>query len=360
MQVQVDALSARIGGGLSYIVQQLGGLVQVRPDWGISVLAAPWNEKALRSISGVQVRLIAVHSLAHRLAFEQGVLPLLGGDLDVLYCPGNFAPLASRTPCVVTQQNPNYFGRGRAIASPVSTRMRIETMLAKLSIRKASAVLVISQSLREEMERDGLWTSKCQVVLSGAPVSASVGEKPDGLEGHSRFLLSLANDYPHKRLDDLVHAWSRLLQQDDPPSLVIAGGISPFRIEHQRSLVPPAHRARLLHMGAVDSPPQVRWLLENAIALVITSELEAFPLTPAEAGDAGCPLVLTDIPPHREVTENRGHYFGVGRIDDLASRIVDLLVRPPSRERWRWPVSWEQNAEELARLLEGVASAERG
>jgi hypothetical protein len=93
MRVLVDALSARAGGGLSYVVQQLEGLVRVRPDWTISVLAAPWNEQALRSIAHVDVRLVGAHSLAERLVFEQGALPLqLGRDLDALYCLGNFVP----------------------------------------------------------------------------------------------------------------------------------------------------------------------------------------------------------------------------------------------------------------------------
>jgi glycosyltransferase involved in cell wall biosynthesis len=233
--------------------------------------------------------------------------------------------------------------------------MRVEVALARLSIRKADAVVVISRSLRDEMKRDGLWTNKCRVVLSGAAEPTTDSEAPPGLQVHKPFLLSLANDYPHKRLDDLVRAWGTL-RRTDLPGLILAGSVSQRRIEHQRSLVPYERRPLLQHLGTVESRPQVRWLLENAIALVITSELEAFPLTPSEAGDAGCPLLLTDIAPHREVTEGRGYYFRVGRVDELATRLNDLLDNPPPRQRWRWPITWEENAEELATLLEEIAA----
>lgn len=353
MHVQVDALPARVGGGLSYISRQLEGLVRVRPNWSISVLVAPWNEHAIRRIEGLDIRPVAVKSLFARLAFEQLILPFRPEpDVDVIYCPGNFVPLAMRRPSVLAQHNSNYFGHGRLLAKELGgMRIRAEIALARLSLRRADAVVVISESLRAEMERDAAWSEKCTVVLGGAPPPVKASVRPPSLPEGTSFLLSLANDYPHKRLDDIVRAWGGLALAH-PPSLILVGTISPQRIEHHRSLVPVDRRALLIHMGTLDDRAQIRWLLEHALAMVITSELEAFPLTPAEAGHAGCPLVLTDIPPHREVTAGRGTYFPVGDIDGLRARLVELCEQPGERQPWEWPHTWEHNAEQLATLLE--------
>jgi glycosyltransferase involved in cell wall biosynthesis len=320
------------------------------------VLVAPWSEHAIRRIEGLDIRPVAVKSLIARLAFEQLILPFHPDSaVDVIYFPGNFVPLVWQRPSVLAQQNPNYFGQGRLLATKRGgMRIRAEISLARLSLRRADAVIVISESLRAEMERDAVWSDKCTVILSGAPQPVNAGVRPPSLPEGASFLLSLANDYPHKRLDDLVRAWSRLAAAD-PPSLVMVGTISPQRIEHHRSLVPVDRRPLLIHMGTMDDRSQVWWLLEHALAMVITSELEAFPLTPAEAGHAGCPLVLTDIPPHREVTAGRGIYFPVGDIDGLRARLVELCERPVERQPWEWPHTWEQNAEQLATLLETTA-----
>lgn len=354
MRVLVNALSAHLGGGISYLSRQLSALARVRPDWAITALAAPWNERAVRTIPGIQTRYVKIHSVADRLAYEQVVLPFRTRGADVLYSPGNSVPLVMRTPRIVAEQKPLYFGVGR-VKSRQTLRLRAETALARMSVRRAEAVIVISNALLREIERDGLAVETITVIQSGAPDQESESRPVLAVEDRGPFFLSLANDSPHKRLDDLVLAWGHL-PEDSTSSLVLAGDISPRRRRYQRTLVPPRRRGALIHLGPVEDRAEVQWLLENAVALVITSELEAFPLTPAEAGSAGCPLVLTEIPPHREVTEGRGTYFAPRDVHDLTSILAEILIRPQARDRWKWPLSWEDNANSLAALIESVVA----
>lgn len=354
MRVLVNALNAHLGGGISYLSRQLAALAKVRPDWAITALAAPWNERAVRAIPGIHTRSVKIHSVAERLAYEQVVLPLRTRSADVLYCPGNFVPLLMRTPRIVAEQKPLYFGVGR-IKSRQTLRLRAETALAKMSVRRAEAVVVISNALLREIERDGLAFETITVIQSGAPDQEPESRPMPAVEDRGPYFLSLANDSPHKRLDDLVLAWG-LMPDDSTSGLVLAGDISPRRQRYHRTLVPPRRRGALMHLGPVEDRAEVQWLLETAVALVITSELEAFPLTPAEAGSAGCPLVLTDIPPHLEVTEGRGTYFAPGHVHDLTSILAEILIRPPARDRWRWPLTWEDNASSLAGLIESVVA----
>ena len=274
--------------GISYLNQATRGARKGRPDWAITALAAPWNERAVRAIPGIQTRSVKIHSVAERLAFEQAVLPFRTRSTDVLYCPGNSVPLVMRTPRIVAEQKPLYFGVGR-LKSRQTLRLRAETALARMSIRRAEAVVVISNALLREIEHDGLAVETITVIQSGAPDHESESRPIPAVEDRGPFFLSLANDSPHKRLDDLVLAWGRI-PEDGTSGLVLAGDISPSRQRYQRTLVPPRRRGALVHLGPVEDRAEVQWLLETAVALVITSELEAFPLTPAEAGSAGCPL----------------------------------------------------------------------
>jgi glycosyltransferase involved in cell wall biosynthesis len=360
MRVLVNAISARLGGGLTVISHQLAALAKVRHGWSIVVLAAPWNSETIGRIRGVEMHVVRVDSLATRLAFEQIVLPLrFARSIDVVYCPGNFMPLWMWTPCVVAEQNPHYFGAGKALLRHGGTRLRLEAALARHSVMKAEAVVLVSESIRQEIERDGLASSKCTVILNGGPTWGTGRARPRGLLDSRPFFLSLANDSPHKRLDDVVGAWGSV-SGSDLPGLVMAGRFSTTRIAHQRSLVSPQRRPLLQHLGAVESRAEVDWLLEHATALVIASQLESFGLTALEAGALGCPLILTDIPAHREVASGHGTFFSVGHVDELRRCLEGLLDSPPARRSWLWPVSWDDNAEQLATVLESVATRSTG
>lgn len=102
---------------------------------------------------------------------------------------------------------------------------------------------------------------------------------------------------PEKGLERLVSAWAEAGLE---LPLVVVGGD-----QHSE-----AH-ARSLREGA---PASVRFvgsrrgeardaLLTHARAFLSASRLEGFPLAPLEAMAAGRPVVLSDIPPHRELLE---------------------------------------------------------
>ena len=84
------------------------------------------------------------------------------------------------------------------------------------------------------------------------------------------------------------------------------------------------------------------------------SLLEAFPLTPLEAGSVGCPLVLSDIPAHREVTLGNAVFVRPGAIDEMADALCDAAGWTPASRPWHWPTSWADNARALRNLFDEV------
>lgn len=362
LQVVVDATAIRLGGGLSYVTRQLRGVERVAPDLDVRVVSAPWNDLALREALTLPVEPSGVHSTRGRLVHEQVGLPRHVPAGAVLHCPGNLAPiLPGRRPVTaVTIQNPNLFGVGRGLPHNRAWYRRLRVYGARRSVEVSTRVIAVSESMMAQVRADVPdLGDRGVVVQSGRPEWVEGEERPDGLavEGLD-YLLSLANDAPHKRLDDLVVAWDRAFaaRAADAPALVFVGGLPEARREQQRALVAPALRPRLLFTGPVDRPEVLRWLVSHALAMVATSALEAHPHTPAEAGALGCPLVLSDIPPHRETATDHPYAFvPVGDLDALAAALVGVVTEG-DRTPWTWPISWDDHARQLLGVWEAAAA----
>jgi len=352
LRVVVDATAIRLGGGLSYVTRQLRGVERVAPDLDVRVVSAPWNDAALKAALSLPVEPSGVRSSRGRLVYEQvGLVRRVGADA-VLHCPGNLAPiLPGRRPAtVVTIQNPNLFGVGRDLPHNKAWYRRLRVYGARRSVQVSTRVVAVSEAMMAQVRADVPdLGDRGVVVQSGRPEWVDEEVRPDGLAvAGLDYLLSLANDAPHKRLDDLVLAWVDAFADDpDAPALVFVGGLAEARREQQRALVPASLRDRLVYTGQVAGPAELRWLVAHALAMVATSALEAHPHTPAEAGALGCPLVLSDIPPHRETaTDHPYAYVPVGDVPALAVALQGV-VADGDRTPWEWPISWDDHARQL-------------
>ncbi len=360
LRVIVDATAIRLGGGLSYVTRQLGGVERVAPDLDLTVVAAPWNEAALRDALSAEIVQSGVHGMVGRLLYEQARLPRTVADGTVLHCPANLAPiLPGRRPAtVVTIQNPNLFGVGRALPHNSAWYRRLRIYGARRSVELATRVIAVSEAMMAQVRADVPTLGERGVVVqSGAPQWVPDERRPEGVavEGLD-YLLSLANDAPHKRLDDLVRAWAQAFSRlgSEAPVLLFVGDLPESRRQAQRSLVPEAMRPRLVYTGQLDGPQELRWLVAHAIAMVATSSLEAHPHTPAEAGALGCPLILSDIPPHRETaTDHPFAYVPVGDLDALATAL-EKVAAGADRTPWTWPITWDDHARELIGVWESA------
>lgn len=367
VRVLYNASSARVGGGLSYACAQADALAAV-DDVLLTMVAAPWNHAALDDAVGDRavVRLVRVPNAAVRYAWEQMWLPVLARGHDVLISPGNFGCLVSPVPQVVVLQNPHYVGRGRGVGNPGSWARQGKVRLSHASMRRADLVVSISQALTDEIRSEaGLAGVEVVTVPSGSP-PVEVGEARTRLEvetavedlvGSSPFLLSVSNDAPHKRLDDLASFAGALGRADDPMPrrVVVVGAVSPARQEELRARAGRDADA-LTFLGSVSDRPLVLGLYRRAAVALSTSELEAWPLTLNEASSQGCPMVATDIPPHREVAEDRARYFPVGDIDALHAQVMAAL-NGPRPEASTHSASWAEHGAQLAEHVRRLSSS---
>lgn len=356
MRILVNALPARDGGGLRYLIEEMRGIEAVAPDTSLELLASPWGYKPIAESVRSQVRSVDVKSVGDRFVFEQTVLRKRARKWDVLYCPLNFGPvLFGGSRSVVTVHNSNYFGHGLSMAGTRRARPWIKVHACHASLRASRQIVAISDSLRNEIVRTLPDVApKIRVIKSGRPDWASVRSNPVELP-QRRFLLTVGSAGPHKRLEEVVKGWSAAVcNTGDEVGLVIVGDLTKGRRRHHQFL---AGRAvgLLTHLGAVKDRGELRWLYERATAVVSMSSLEAFPLTVTEAGQLGCPLVLSDIPAHREVSLGNATFVPVGSTKDLERALLRAFSGSPRSHLWTWPVTWEERATELVSLFAEVA-----
>ena len=353
MRVLVNALPVRRGGTPQYVMEQLAALDRVAPSIDLHTLVSPWAE--IDGLPGT-TEVVPVRNVPTRFAYEQLRLPFR--TADVLYCPADFAPLWSHAPIVLTVQNPHYFQTAFELPETKPSRPWHKVKANHWALRRCDAIVAISGALADDISRTlpGL-EKKTRVIHSGAARWPEHSEPTTGLP-HD-FVVSVTSAQPHKRVGDLVTAWARARSHQSGRSvgLVLVGTFSDDTRATHRTLAG-RFAPDLVHTGQIRERARLKWIYENARCMVLTTCLETFSFTPAEAGAVGCPLIITDIPVHREIVGDHARYVLPRDVVALTSELITEFRRPPGRRNeWHWTATWDDNARKLAQVFKEVSSA---
>ncbi|MGY1609573.1 glycosyltransferase family 4 protein [Geodermatophilus sp. SYSU D00700] len=161
------------------------------------------------------------------------------------------------------------------------------------------------------------------------------------------FLLSVGSLQPRKNYQTVLTAWARLQGLRDETQLVIVGSTNNLFAESNAE----SRTRGVRYLGYVDDS-QLAWLYENCRAYINMSHYEGFGLTPHEATAYHAPVIVSDIPSHREFLHSTGASFiAPNDVDALAAamdgaRRGELLPSKPVQVR-----TWSQVAEDYDRHL---------
>jgi glycosyltransferase involved in cell wall biosynthesis len=364
VQIFVNALALRLGGGGTYIVEQLGALSAL-PGIGLTVFAT-FDIAAnleLACLPSARIRALPERGVLRRLLYEQCVLPLHVRRYDVVYQPGGFALFASPRAQVVTNQNPHHFGTAgpqfgrRRYPWSLRFQLAVQRKLAHASVRRAEAFVTVSKASSAAIEEDLGRRPNLHVLRSPPPRLPDPADPIPALAGlaNEPYVLTVANDYIHKDWDGLVRAFR---DHPDLPPLVIAGAWrnDDRRRDLQTVFATSTGADRITLLGPVSDRSQVARLYRGATCFVAHSFLEVGPLTLGEALTSGLRLAASDIPPHRETCGTQAHYYDPADTDAIAAAVKRAIAgaRPTGTMMNEDPASWAENAARLADLLRSV------
>ena len=234
-------------------------------------------------------------------------------DVDVIHKPAQvFDPtelgLLFRSPAHVAITHLDLIAYRAQVVFPhqgVADRFRATSALA---LSAAQMTIAISEDARREIAGEfGLPMNEIAVT----PLGVEFGNHPESRDDDElvlrdlglprQFFLSVATDFPHKNLRNLIDALTLLRRRwnspGEPPGLVLVGSQTSVRDGSYRHFAS-GPIAGVTYLGAV-TDSQLWALYRSAEALVFPSVYEGFGLPILEAMSAGTPVIalpLSSVP----------------------------------------------------------------
>lgn len=274
---------------------------------GIYVLSAPSVPHTyLETISNA---LIAVFTARFRLKCDALHIHAIG--------PGLVAPLARLLGLkVVLTHHGDDFNRAKW-----NGLAKLSLHLGeRLGVGCAHAVIAVSPSVTKRLQEKFPNRKGCiHYVPNGADhlvvpesAEAAVIRGRYGLEVGT-YNISVGRLVPEKRFDDLIIAHNKA---KSGVKLVVVGGGEKAYERRLKALAGP----NVIFTGTLGHA-EVGALVASSRLFILASSHEGLPIAALEASALGAPILLSDIAANRDLDLPERHYFPVGDIDDLASRL---------------------------------------
>jgi glycosyltransferase involved in cell wall biosynthesis len=226
--------------------------------------------------------------------------------------------------------------RLRGIATHAGMRRR--------ALQGADALVAITEYERRVIRRLVGRSSRVEVVPNGVDPAASPASAARG-----EHILLLGSVTARKRQREVIEALA------GAGTVVVAGafGGPPEALDAWEEAV---RRSGATWLGEVSDPAAVVRLQRDAIALVHLSRAEVQSLAVIETLAHGTPVVLSDIPSHRELaTAHPGWVRVAAGPEDVRGLVEELRDRPPAGPPPRIP-SWDDVAQQLETLYRSLVA----
>lgn len=270
-------------------------------------------------IEAVSERHPRLYALAERLKISRFVLDtlvynvhrlrtLLSGEPLLSVFPNYFlpfTPLGRHRDAIVIVHDlqyktyPQYFGRGK--------RLFLDWNLRRAA-RSAADVVFISRSSQQDFERHFGRCEHSAVIYNPVDAPRPTTSPVPGSAPRERYLIAAYHYYPHKNFGGILALFERMRRAGLVDYLDITGN-GAAEVERMVSALAPEVRGFVRHRGLV-SRDELLALYTGATAFISLSTFEGFNLSAAEAATLGVPLLLSDIPVHRELFAGYGFFVG--------------------------------------------------
>jgi glycosyltransferase involved in cell wall biosynthesis len=380
MHIAINALSARTGGGATYLSRLIAYLREVDPKNTYYIFVTRANHAKIIAFDDPRFRAIEVRSLGllHRLLYEQFALPvfLKRLNIDTVYSPAEVAPLLAQCAVVLGIQNPNIY-YDVDIQRTVNERLRLWTLrqLARASAQKADRIIFVSNTARQDITaRLKADPAKTRAIHHGVEFSqfqqaeraeTAACAEPWVITG--KYILCLSGLARHKNIEVLIRAYAALDRDLRVQyKLVIAGRKTPPYGTALTALVQQLGLGqRVVFTGEIPHE-NVPVIYQGACLFVLPSFLETFGIPLVEAMASGLPVIASNASAIPEVMGDAGLLFDPRDADDLRMKMEQVLGNEKLRkelarkglERAKL-FSWEKCAKETLAVFKEACETKR-
>lgn len=373
--IVVEGLSARLGGGQTY-VRNLFQYYPGYPDVRV-VGVVPAGDRGFFDCNP-KIELIAPElasrNIANRLIWNRARLPGLLRKLDarVLFCPGGFLATRPPPPCrtAVTFQNMLPFApeeRGRYPLGFSRGRLVLLGSVQAASFRDADLVIFISEFARAVIELD-VPHRRGQSVVIPHGLSDDFRNKqprPDDPRLPKEYVAYVSIVTVYKAQLEVVRAWHELRsRRATPEKLVLIGPeYAPYGRRVDALIRELGLEQEVIRLGNVPYA-QLPGYYQHARVNVFASSCENCPNVLLEKLAGGRPVVCSDYPPMPEFGGDAVLYYDPYNPSQLTGALASLLDDPAAQDTWgaralrraaeyQWPKAARETWDALRALAGG-------
>jgi|688.fasta_scaffold01822_1 glycosyltransferase involved in cell wall biosynthesis len=311
-----------------------------------------------------------------------GLKEFIQARLDVLHVPHFNVPVLYSRDLVVTVHdltmgNFSSVEKKEASMVPFDYKKTGYDFVLKTAINKSKKIITPSKAVADQIVlRYGVKPEKFAItyesvdenIINNIPKDTGVLKtRLEEFQILNKYFLYVGTAYPHKNLNMLVVSFNELLKnQNVSLQLAIAGPKDKFiekiaAFSHALGLDKKIIYCTRYVQSKYLSDKDLAYLYSGAMAYVFSSLNEGFSITPLEAQASGIPVIISDIPVHREIFGDSAVYFNPKSNIDLTEKMYEVYKDASFREtlikRGHENVakySWERMAKETLEVYKKV------
>lgn len=344
MHVFINALSARLGGGQTYLLNLLKHVPQA-DGWRVTVLTQPSFHLAELPENVVRIEQAGLSNPLLRAVWEACCLPglLKRSDVDLFFSPGGLLPrsLPGSVLTAVTFQNMLPFDHLQREKYPYGYRRLRDWLLERglsSSMRRSELVVFISEFAREFIVRR-LGDLRGHTIVAPHGIAPRFRAAPDTparprwLPDEGDYFLYVSFIDHYKAQLEVIRGYHRYVQEGGMEKLVLAGAeYPPYGDLIRREIELLGLTDNVMLVGNVPHE-ELPAAYQNAKINLFASFTENCPNILLEMMASGRPSLVSNRPPMPEFGGDAVAYFNPESPEAFACKLLRLAADDATRNR---------------------------
>lgn len=193
-------------------------------------------------------------------------------------------------------------------------------------VKTSKLVFTVSESVKEDITKYyQVKSESITVVYNGLPSIFSTEENCNESHIERPYFLAIGGRNPRKNLKNCILAM-KSLGNDNFDLRVISREVRNFNLDKEQD----SKELTIIYETNVDDL-RLKYLYQNAKALIYPSFYEGFGIPPLEALNFNCPIILSDIKVFKELYEHVAVFCNPSDIESIKNSIDTIIknINPP-------------------------------